>query len=219
MTAMNVELVLTGPYTGATKVLNGHYFENGVCRMVGDPNALAGAIKYLGRCYQAYPRGSVEHQEAVNGKRDSQADAKQGAPEQVQSDLQPRRSGPAADAAVDRNAADAPAEGTAGVLPSGDGQENAGLPSEPAPPEVTNEKLKNVILALDPDNDGHWTQAGKPAMTAVEEAYGSTDITRRDVTNAVPNWDRETAREARDLEDLGIGANSQEQVAEEGARD
>lgn len=221
-TIMNVELELFGPLAGATKTINGHHFSNGICRLEGQPENLSGAIKYL-RLYQAYPVGSEEYRaakERTSGEHNPEANSQHGSPVQVQRELQPNGAGATAQAPADVGAADESAAGNPGVLPAGDGQEDAGLPSEPAPPEVTNEKLAGVIRALDPDNPSHWTKQGRPSMAAIEEAYGSTDITRRDVSAAVPGWDRETAaREQQDLKDLGIGTDSQEQIAEEGARD
>lgn len=58
-----------------------------------------------------------------------------------------------------------------------------------------NPKLQEAILQLNPALDKHWTNSGKPAMSAVEEIYGSSDITRRNVNEALPGWDREKAKE------------------------
>lgn len=106
-------------------------------------------------------------------------------------------------------------------LPGGDGLPDAGAnadgaapgdddtPVMDAPPlvgldgqplagdqEAKLSKLAMAIMSLDPANDEHWTGQGIPAMSAVEKAYGSTDITRNNVENELPGWTREKAREA-----------------------
>lgn len=58
-------------------------------------------------------------------------------------------------------------------------------------------KLAAVLAQLDPDNDDHWTQQGKPALAAVEAAYGSSAITRADVEAAAPGLTREAAKAAK----------------------
>ena len=60
-------------------------------------------------------------------------------------------------------------------------------------PVSGNTKLRDVIKNLDPNNDSHWTATGLPSMSAIEKGYGSTDITRRDVKEALPGWNREKA--------------------------
>ena len=65
-----------------------------------------------------------------------------------------------------------------------------GAPAEP------NTSLREVLLAgLIGKNPDHWTDAGKPKMSAVEEIYGSGDVTRADVEAAVPGLTQETALE------------------------
>jgi hypothetical protein len=55
-------------------------------------------------------------------------------------------------------------------------------------------KVKKAALSLDPANDAHWTGQGKPAVIAVEEAFGSGGITRSDIEAAMGvNWNRQTA--------------------------
>ena len=75
-------------------------------------------------------------------------------------------------------------------------------PQEPAPaeppkipetPPQSNERLAKAVMSLDPNNDEHWTQTGKPAMSAIEMAYGSSGITRAQVEAAAPGFTREVA--------------------------
>ena len=55
--------------------------------------------------------------------------------------------------------------------------------------------LTQIVMALDPENDKHWTEGGLPAMAAVEMAMKSTGILRLEVEEAAPGYTRETARE------------------------
>jgi len=67
----------------------------------------------------------------------------------------------------------------------------------PAPGKQSlSERIKTAILELDPEHDDHWTDAGLPAMAAVEDLVGSKSINRADVAAAVPDWDRDKALEA-----------------------
>lgn len=48
-------------------------------------------------------------------------------------------------------------------------------------PPDRGEMVKRAVMSLDDANDDHWTQAGLPAMAAVEKAAGDTTITRAEV--------------------------------------
>lgn len=57
----------------------------------------------------------------------------------------------------------------------------------------------NIVEALgtlDPANDEQWTADGLPRMDVIEELVGDKSITRADVTNAAPDFTRETAAAA-----------------------
>ena len=54
-------------------------------------------------------------------------------------------------------------------------------------------RLEAALRKLDPNNDEHWTKSGKPAVAAVEQFYGSADITRTDIEAAIPDFDRAAA--------------------------
>ena len=113
--------------------------------------------------------------------------------------------------AVNGGGSNETSEGDSGSVPSGDGHADSRVPDSETgsrgdkPAEGSLEvdtKLVKAIHALDPDNDEHWTGVGLPAMTAIELAYGSTGVTRKDVTAAIPEWNREKAQEAEDLKEL-----------------
>ena len=65
-------------------------------------------------------------------------------------------------------------------------------------------KLKRIVQGLDPNNDEHWTGAGKPSVEAVRREANDQNISRDDLTNAVGDYNRETAR-------AGNGGAQQEQ--------
>lgn len=71
--------------------------------------------------------------------------------------------------------------------------EQAAAEADLEPKALTNLKLVRALGQLDPKDDKHWTKDGKPAMTAVEAFYGASDITRADVSAAVPGLTRATA--------------------------
>ncbi len=143
----------------------------------------------------------INMKEAVNGisgvqegagKSDGQADLSGGA-------LADGAGAPAGDATTDGGVAAAAVDGATGSAPeAGNGQPAELKVSEPKTPGVTvaepvhevNEKLKRAVLGLDPKNDTHWTQSGKPSMDAVEKSYGSAGITRADIDAVAPGFRR-----------------------------
>ncbi|QIQ65283.1 hypothetical protein 19_00013 [Pseudomonas phage Epa19] len=80
-------------------------------------------------------------------------------------------------------------------------QELTPPPAPPAPEEVPNAnqtlgntRLAEALMKLDPEKDDHWTKLDKPAMSAVEQIFGSADVTRADVEAAIAGFDRNVAR-------------------------
>jgi hypothetical protein len=51
-------------------------------------------------------------------------------------------------------------------------------------------RLRDAILSLDKSDASNWTQAGKPALTAIERALGSAGVTRAEVEAACPRYTR-----------------------------
>lgn len=81
-----------------------------------------------------------------------------------------------------------------------DGEVETQAPADPAEGNAdadadANTRLAAALKQLDPKNDDHWTQAGKPAIAAVEKLYGDAGITRADVDAAIPGFDRESAKQ------------------------
>jgi len=58
--------------------------------------------------------------------------------------------------------------------------------------------IVEALNTLDPKNDDQWTADGLPRMDVVEGLVGDKSITRADVTNAAPDFTRETAADVPD---------------------
>lgn len=54
--------------------------------------------------------------------------------------------------------------------------------------------INQALATLDPENDDHWTSDGLPRMEVVEDLVGDKSIKRKDVTDADPEFTRETAK-------------------------
>lgn len=52
-----------------------------------------------------------------------------------------------------------------------------------------------ALLKLDPENDEHWTQGGKPSVDVVRELLGDDEIKRGNIDDVDPDFDREKALE------------------------
>ncbi len=170
-------LVLTGGRAGQTCVLNHRQFVNGEHVMYGDLASLAGAIKYMGRVYQAFPKGSAElaqHQEPKHGKAGPDTRARRRQAESVPSDV--LQDGAPEEAPAVGHGATAAGDPAAEHNPQGNGRQDA--------------RLREAVMSLDPKNDDHWTSSGTPRMDAVEVAYGSADVTRKDVDRVLPGFAR-----------------------------
>lgn len=63
--------------------------------------------------------------------------------------------------------------------------------------QKTNEEVLEAVHALDPQNDEHWTADGQPRLDAVENMLGG-DVSRKQVTNAAPDFTRSVAQDLVD---------------------
>jgi len=52
------------------------------------------------------------------------------------------------------------------------------------------EQIADAIHALDPRNDDHWTQSGLPRVDAIEELLDDPSITRGEINEAAPGYER-----------------------------
>lgn len=219
MSILTTTFVLTGALRGKTVKLGsqGFQFVNGKMVYQGSTNDTALVGRFIERNWQAFPEGHERvladvkaAQEKANGQRNLQKDPLKDKQSPVPGDLQPGGEGSeAGDPAPDGEEPAGAEGGDAGGIPDGDGHEESltkdedpeqdQSPAEDAKQEgpELNEKLQRAILALDSENDQHWTKDGKPAMTAVEGIYGSTAITRAQVEAAYPGYNRSVAAQGK----------------------
>lgn len=212
-----LRLHLTGINQGKTVDWPPFKFVDGVAELVAQREDLEKYAHYAAISFQAYPEGHpmikvineqvaadlAAAQEKDDGQRDlqpqggSNPDGSGAVHGGVQSDGEGTGTETAAAGPVDAGAE----PGQSGSLPDGDGQQAQlnpeETPKEPETPKApvaeVNEKLKRAVLGLDPTNDSHWIASGKPALAAVEKAYGSTGLTRADVDAVAPGFVRPTA--------------------------
>lgn len=211
--ALQYTFRLFGPNKGKTMEVSGHQFVNGEARLVGAPQNMGHVLRVLGY-YGAFAMGTAEYDAAVAREKEQEAeadgadevheDAESGASEAPVGDVQPEGGEPSEEGTEDGAGDASDSEGEAGVRPEGDGHEDAGVPDfseaaslkEPEEPKGdANTALAAAVSKLDPENDAHWTKAGLPALSAVEEAYGRAGVTRKDVEAAMPGWNRDAALE------------------------
>lgn len=195
MATTTVKLVLVGPRSGKSVVLNAYEFVNGVCVLQGDPAAVAGAVHYLSRCYNAHPEGSQEHQkalvdwekaqqEASGGQRNPQSSADSDASAEVRGSGQPDGGGAPPEGADEQpNDAD-PEAGAAGGVPGGNGHPDARVP--PEVPDEFSARVKEAVGRLDHTNDEHWTDEGLPRVSAVSEILGE-NVSRQQLGVVCPD--------------------------------
>lgn len=78
---------------------------------------------------------------------------------------------------------------------------------------------KNAIVAalreLDPLNDDHWTADGAPRMDALEALLGDKSVTRKEVVEAAPDFNREKAGTLGDESDEEEGQTNGSQDEEQ----
>ncbi|MEE8519338.1 MAG: hypothetical protein V3S98_09460 [Dehalococcoidia bacterium] len=53
--------------------------------------------------------------------------------------------------------------------------------------------IKEALTHMDPANDEQWTEDGSPRVDVIQELVGDKTITRAAITNAAPDFTRETA--------------------------
>lgn len=58
------------------------------------------------------------------------------------------------------------------------------------PEEAQTVKLAEAMLALDKDNDAHWTGLGLPRINHLEKVLGVKELTKADLEKAIPGFKR-----------------------------
>lgn len=154
-------------------------FVDGVTEVIATENDMPKLAHVLAINWQAFPEGDPRIEETNNGFRNLQTDSTGALP----GNNEPNGDRVNPEAPTDSNPTASAETGAAQELPNGDGQQ-AGV----------NDKLARAVQSLDPSDDSLWTANGQPTIKAVEVAYGSTGITREDITQAAPGFTRKTAQ-------------------------
>lgn len=188
---ISVTMVLTGPRKGWSENINGHYFHNGVYKLVGQEDRINPCIKFLAT-YGAYPEGSKEYHAACdnyekimkeqNGLSNIQESTEPGATTEVLSSVQSGRKGSSSEKTAKNKPTDKINVGEEGVHSSGTRHEHSRLSTKPETesgesnpekceksktpvegmPEL-NKKLLQAIKSLNAEDDDHWVKTGKNA--------------------------------------------------------
>ena len=69
--------------------------------------------------------------------------------------------------------------------------------------------IQTALELLDPANDEHWTADGLPRVDVVAELLGDSNVKRSDITDAAPNFTRESAAKPQEDPDIGNGDSRQ----------
>ena len=210
-TKMVFHMELFGPRKGQTFKANGHQFIGGHYDVALDPASAGFALQVLSN-YGAYARGTPEYdaakakEEENNGADEVQSSEGSGKTDEVLSDVQPDGAKPTEETSNDGGSDVDSSDGDSGLSATGDGHSDTGLPKfeeaenkrQATEPKATvDQKLIAAIKALDPTNKAHWVNtglhAGKPKLSALEEAYGQAGLTRADIDAVAEGYTREVA--------------------------
>lgn len=207
--ALQYTFRLFGPNKGKTMKINGHQFIDGEAKLIGAPQNMGNVLKVLGY-YGAFAMGTSEYEAAskmeqeADGASEVQENPESGPSDQDVSDVQPDGGEPSSEAS-DVGSGDASnSGGDERVRTEGNGHKDTRVPDfseahnlkEPEEPKGSVDiTLAAAVSKLDPEADSHWTAAGLPKLSAVEESLGRAGVTRKDVEAAMPGWNRDVAME------------------------
>lgn len=187
MALTTIKLVLTGGREGMTGVIDRRWpAKKGIITLTGEPERLASTVRYLGRCYKAFPEGSDElaaYQERLrHGNSKVQAHPQPGPAVKVQSDSKPEQSGSAPLPSDDWEGAEGAAAPGAGGVAVGDGHPDPGYDYKNDPGEA----IRQALSQLDPNDDGVWTVDGLPRVDVVAALMHWPDLSRRLMNEHAP---------------------------------
>lgn len=193
-----IKMILTGAYAGKTGELAGCRFVNGVHELIGPLHAFEGVIKVLS-FYGAFMEGSDELREAQ--ERDNGGSGIQ-VPSQGADNSGVRTASRPATETSERSGHDGNGRGPVGMVPEGPTETERHMETvqEEVPvgkPNFRQEKIKGILLGLDPDVDAYWTSTGLVRLSALEMTMDETGILRNEVEAALPGWTRDKAREQK----------------------
>jgi hypothetical protein len=200
---MTMKFILTGVYAGKSMKINHVDFVNGEAVVKGDLAKMGGLITYLST-FNAFPLGSDELNAALErdrknkGEADGSGEVLDGAGESP-SGVQPNEPTPGS---TGSDGSDGASDDGAGDVPEGDGipegsVADTGAANVASDPETL--KIIDAIKSLDPAKDDFWTGQGLPTVDAVAQASGVANVTRKKISEAIPNFNREAALAANQI--------------------
>jgi len=200
MSTLEKTFILTGARLGKSCRLkvgtNFVKFVEGALTVQAGEKDMEGISKFLARCYQCYPEGSVELQKMLkgedpNGKRSIHEDEGSGGTATVPSEVSAKGGGVAQVSPNDSHGANASGGASPSDVSPRDGHEDSRV--HPNPLDEYQERIKSAVMALDPGVDENWTSIGLPPVSVVETVLGSRGVTRKILENVLPGWTREEA--------------------------
>lgn len=79
------------------------------------------------------------------------------------------------------------------------------------------EKIREAVALLEPANNDHWTQGGKPGVEIVRELTGDPSVTRADIDAACPDAKRDAPQAASTENGEGNGTDATQEPQGGGA--
>lgn len=199
--------VLTGKNYGKTLKINPHAanpitFNNGVFEYPGRLENLQDLTRLLAS-YNAYPVPSEAYRDALI--RDKELGIGQyGTGNSEKAVGGTVLGGTGANGAGTTGESNGQGDGAANSVPArqpvdaeGSAAPTGGLASL-SPDTAKNAAVIKAIRGLDPADDSHWTDEGLPMISKIEES-GFPGLTRQEVTEALPGWNRDLA-----LKEVGL---------------
>lgn len=141
-----------------------------------------GVLLYLKKSYQ------VETVVAYGASEVPTSPEPENKPDDVQSDLQPDKSGSSEEDTTIVVANDDGPTGDTGLDSDGDGETQFRTQAE-----TRAEKIRATLKTLDVGDDDHFTEFGKPLVSAV--AKHVPDVTRKEIKDAWPEFTRDLAKQ------------------------
>lgn len=196
-TPIETTFVLTGAMAGRTITLGTrafpYSFTHGKLHMTGPAEEVALHARFLERNWQAYPEGHPNLKRVKNGQRNVSSKTVKNQQPVVSGDIQPNGKGiEARESEINGSGSGEDSTGESRSVPAGNGQSAELSEAETVKIEV-NQKLLKAVQGLDAGEDANWTRDGRPAMAAVERAYGASDVTRADIEAVSPGYTRDQA--------------------------
>lgn len=190
-----MKFIMVGANAGKSIKIGTFQFTDGAFVMPGSPDKLGSLIKYLAT-FGAFPYPSDEYNDAVAFLETLKKEKQVGTGQVLQGQQRSPASGLQANVAP---AGEASGKGTTDVAPvstgpvaEGDGTEAGRMDGGQAlDPKAV--KVLEAIKALNPEVPEQWNDEGLPMTSVVAELSGVPDVSRADISNAMPGWNRDKA--------------------------